>query len=58
MYRSRSPRSAPLTRSTRLSRLESSNLSMRNAWLKIQLRKALLDDDRDIEIVRGCVVLE
>lgn len=33
-------------------------LERENAWLRIQLRKALLEDDRDIEIVRGCVILE
>lgn len=32
-------------------------LERENAWLKIQLRKALAQDEREIEIVRGCIVL-
>lgn len=32
-------------------------LKRENAWLRAQLRKALATDDREVEIVSGCMVL-
>lgn len=46
--------------SDRLHQLEQkqiAELKRENAWLRQQLRKALATDDREVEIVNGCMVL-
>lgn len=46
--------------SDRLHRIEQDKirqLERENAWLKLQLRKALAPDDVEIEIVNGCLVV-